>query len=131
MNIFGFQKRLFVFGGRNSSGTGFNEFRCLNLVTNSWEESRGYDYEQSKNILNSIDASVTIVPCESPGKCNVYIIGGKYCNIYYNDRFNVLEKGIVKFSVKDIFKWGFWLLHFLKATRFNRMMSINMHEDMV
>ncbi len=66
-----------------------------------------------------------MVPCESNFECNVYIIGG----MKNEDEF---LRDIMKFTLSDeILKQTFWLLHFLKATRFNRMISINMHEDLV
>ncbi len=92
----------------------------FNVKTSCWTEIN--NDQDSK--FNSV-ASTIIVPGESIYKTNVYVIGGNNTNL------RVSKKDVMKFSLEDFFKKSIWLLHFLNVTRFNRFISINLHENLV
>ena len=118
MSFFGFQDKLYLFGGEYE-GTGLNDFFVLDLKTNNWKE---LDLD-TPIIEPTYYATTTMVATSGTNfSCNVYVIGGQNADIDYHTK-------IMKFELKDF--RSFWLLHLLKTTGFTNCISRNMCEHLV
>jgi hypothetical protein len=124
MNFFGFQSKLYVFGGSFSSGkTVYNDFHVFDLRTMSWKELNTSNEQQL--FAPTIWASTTIVPSfrRTNPKCHsVYVIGG-------SDGGNQYHKKIMKIELEGGNK--FWLPHFLRVTGFSHLISLNLCDDLI
>jgi len=118
MSFFGFQDKLYLFGGEDEDYL-LNDLFVLDLKTNNWKE-----LDLDTHIIEpTSDATTTMVATSGTNfSCNVYVIGGKTDSDYHTK--------IMKFEMKDEFR-SFWLLHLLKTTGFTNCISRNMCEHLV
>ena len=118
MSFFGFQDKLYLFGGEDED-TCMSDLFVLDLQTNNWKE---LDLD-TPIIEPTYDATTTMVATSGTNfSCNVYVIGGKKSHFHYHTK-------IMKFELKDF--RSFWLLHLLKTTGFTNLISRNMCEHLV
>ena len=119
MSFFGFQDKLYLFGGEDEDKW-MNDFFALDLKTNNWKQ---LDLD-TPIIEPTSDATTTMVATsETNFSCNVYVIGGLKSYDDYHTK-------IMKFELKDELR-SFWLLHLLKTTGFTNLISRNMCEHLV
>ena len=119
MSLFGFQDKLYLFGGYDGD-TSLNDLFVLDLQTNNWKE---LDLD-THLIEPTYDATTTMVATSGTNfSCNVYFIGGMKSDYSYHTK-------IMKFELKDELR-SFWLLHLLKTTGFTNLISRNMCEHLV
>ena len=118
MSFFGFQDKLYLFGGYDGDTGVLNDLFVLDLKTNDWEE---LDLD-THLIEPTYDATTTMVATSGTNfSCNVYVIGGKTDSDHHTK--------IMKFELEDL--RSFWLLHLLKTTGFTNLISRNMCEHLV
>ena len=119
MSFFGFQDKLYLFGGEDED-TVLNDLFVLDLQTNNWKE---LDLD-TPIIEPTYDATTTMVATSGTNfSCNVYVIGGLKSESDFHTK-------IMKFELEDEFR-SFWLLHLLKTTGFTNWISRNMCEHLV
>ena len=118
MSFFGFQDKLYLFGGKGED-TFLKDLFVLDLQTNNWKE---LDLD-TPIIEPTYFATTTMVATSGTNfSCNVYLIGGETDSDYHTK--------IMKFELKDELR-SFWLLHLLKTTGFTNCISRNMCEHLV
>ena len=120
MSFFGFQDKLYLFGGEDED-TCLNDFFVLDLKTNNWKE-----LDLDTHIIEPTSYATTTMVATSGTNfsCNVYVIGGRKSYRDYHTK-------IMKFELKDELLRSFWLLHLLKTTGFTNLISRNMCEHLV
>ena len=119
MSVFGFQDKLYLYGGEYEY-TVLNHLFVLDLKTNNWKE-----LDLGTHLIEpTFRATTTMVATYGTNfSCNVYVIGGQKFDSDYHTK-------IMKFELKDELR-SFWLLHLLKTTGFTNCISRNMCEHLV
>jgi hypothetical protein len=116
MSFFGFQEKLYLFGGKGDTGV-VNDLFVLDLK-NNWKELDLGTYL----IDPTYYATTTMVATSGTNfSCNVYVIGGKRSYDYHTK--------IMKFELKNF--RSFWFLHLLKTTGVSNLIHYHMCLDLV
>ena len=120
MSVFGFQDKLYLYGGEYEY-TVLNHLFVLDLKTNNWKE-----LDLGTHLIEPTSYATTTMVATSGTNfsCDVYVIGGQKSYSDYHTK-------IMKFELTDELLRSFWLLHLLKTTGFTNCISRNMCEHLV